>query len=83
MPNERMNINRLQRQHMLETMSAEARQAEALERIVELLEAHLECMGAKLPERKLPAESDALLPPASFNPHTESAPGVPLPGQEK
>ena len=83
MPNERMNINRLQRQHMLESMSAASRQAVALERLVVLFEAFLKASGMDLPlEAELSGESEPPATEQSFNPHTESAPGVPLPGQE-
>lgn len=65
-----------------ESLLAGPRQAAALEKIAMLLEAYCKKEGVKLPEA-LPAPEKPEAPAAqSYNPYTESAPGVPLPGQE-
>jgi hypothetical protein len=87
MANERpMTMNRLQREHMVSVQEASGRQAIALERLIVLFETYLTSMGVEVPE-STPGSVEPQVVPApqpsqAFNPYTESAPGVPLPGQE-
>lgn len=82
MPEYPKTFNRLQKEAMLAGQDSAMRSAAAMERLCVLLEAYLEHVGADVPvapEVAAPAEAGA---PTPFNPMTESAPGVPLPGQE-
>jgi len=81
-----MTFNRLQRQHMAVSEDASVRVATALEGLNRRIDALLVLMGGQPvldPEPGLePEPNGPATAPAHFNPHTESAPGQPLPGQE-